>query len=202
LSGSDPGKGNVSPRRNFGRWARPPSTAIWKAVRRCRCLRSTPSCTRRRCSGSPGPANRSSAPMSMVPPGFWPRPKKPGRGDRAGGQHIDRGDYAFATCHVDNVVEAVQCALERGEGGRAFFITDLQKLTFREFVAALARVSGAATIAGRPTARPGRFRATCPAPVLQRLPCRWPRVSGEASGTPPLPSCAAPGDSCLHLWRG
>jgi nucleoside-diphosphate-sugar epimerase len=55
---------------------------------------------------------------------------------------IDRGDYAFATCHVDNVVEAVQCALERGEGGRAFFITDQEKLTFREFVAALASVEG------------------------------------------------------------
>jgi nucleoside-diphosphate-sugar epimerase len=27
---------------------------------------------------------------------------------------IDRGDYAFATCHVDNVVEAVECALDRG----------------------------------------------------------------------------------------
>ena len=37
---------------------------------------------------------------------------------------INRGDYAFDTCHVDNVVEAVQCALERGEGGRALFITD------------------------------------------------------------------------------
>ncbi|WP_222110210.1 NAD-dependent epimerase/dehydratase family protein [Mesorhizobium amorphae] len=32
---------------------------------------------------------------------------------------IDRGDYAFSTCHVDNVVEAVQCALQRGEGGQA-----------------------------------------------------------------------------------
>lgn len=55
---------------------------------------------------------------------------------------IDRGDYAFATCHVDNVVEAVQCALDRGEGGRAFFITDHEKLTFREFVAELASVQG------------------------------------------------------------
>ena len=55
---------------------------------------------------------------------------------------IDRGDYAFATCHVDNVVEAVQCALERGDGGRAFFIADREKLTFREFVAALASVQG------------------------------------------------------------
>jgi nucleoside-diphosphate-sugar epimerase len=55
---------------------------------------------------------------------------------------INRGDYAFDTCHVDNVVEAVQCALERGEGGRALFITDQEKLTFREFVASLASVQG------------------------------------------------------------
>lgn len=37
---------------------------------------------------------------------------------------VDRGDYAFSTCHVDNVVEAIQCALERGDGGHAYFITD------------------------------------------------------------------------------
>ena len=55
---------------------------------------------------------------------------------------VDRGDYAFATCHVDNVVEAVQCALERGEGGRAYFVTDQEKQTFREFVASLASLQG------------------------------------------------------------
>ena len=55
---------------------------------------------------------------------------------------INRGDYVFDTCHVDNVFEAVQCALERGEGGHAFFITDQKKLTFREFVASLASVEG------------------------------------------------------------
>jgi nucleoside-diphosphate-sugar epimerase len=55
---------------------------------------------------------------------------------------VDRGDYAFATCHVDNVIEAIQCALERGEGGRAYFITDPEKQTFREFVASLAGVQG------------------------------------------------------------
>jgi nucleoside-diphosphate-sugar epimerase len=55
---------------------------------------------------------------------------------------IGRGDYAYDTCHVDNVVEAVQCALERGEGGRALFITDREKLTFREFVGSLAGVQG------------------------------------------------------------
>jgi nucleoside-diphosphate-sugar epimerase len=55
---------------------------------------------------------------------------------------INRGDYVFDTCHLDNVFEAVQCALERGEGGRAYFITDQEKQTFREFVASLASVQG------------------------------------------------------------
>jgi len=55
---------------------------------------------------------------------------------------IDRGDYAFATCHVDNVIEAIQCTLERGEGGRAFFIKDQQEWTFREFVSSLASLQG------------------------------------------------------------
>ncbi|HVW55861.1 MAG TPA: NAD-dependent epimerase/dehydratase family protein [Rhizobiaceae bacterium] len=55
---------------------------------------------------------------------------------------FDRGDYAFSTCHVDNVVEAIKCALERGEGGRAYFIKDREELTFREFVAGLAGVQG------------------------------------------------------------
>ena len=53
-----------------------------------------------------------------------------------------RGDYAFSTCHVDNVVEAVQCALERGAGGRVYFINDRERQTFREFIAMLAGVQG------------------------------------------------------------
>ncbi len=55
---------------------------------------------------------------------------------------VDRGDYAFDTCHVDNVIEAIQAALKRGEGGRAYFITDPEKQTFREFVASLASIQG------------------------------------------------------------
>lgn len=85
--------------------------------------------------------------MALRPPALW------GPGDpfsRALPEAIDsgrlafinRGDYAFDTCHVDNVVEAVQCALAHGEGGRAWFITDPEKLTFREFVASLAGVQG------------------------------------------------------------
>jgi nucleoside-diphosphate-sugar epimerase len=55
---------------------------------------------------------------------------------------VDRGDYAFSTCHVDNVVEAIECALERGGGGRAFFVADREQLTFREFIASIASVQG------------------------------------------------------------
>jgi nucleoside-diphosphate-sugar epimerase len=56
---------------------------------------------------------------------------------------IERGDYPFATCHVDNVIEAVQCALERGTSGRAYFIRDHEITTFREFIAMLADLQGA-----------------------------------------------------------
>jgi nucleoside-diphosphate-sugar epimerase len=55
---------------------------------------------------------------------------------------INRGDYPFVTCHVDNVVEAVQCALERGAGGRAYFIHDQETTTFRAFIAMLAELQG------------------------------------------------------------
>lgn len=55
---------------------------------------------------------------------------------------IDRGDYPFATCHVDNLVEAIECALERGDGGRAFFVADRDKQSFRAFVASLADLEG------------------------------------------------------------
>lgn len=55
---------------------------------------------------------------------------------------IDRGDYPFSTCHVDNVVEAVQRALRTGPGGRAYFVNDREPVTFRQFIAALADIQG------------------------------------------------------------
>ena len=55
---------------------------------------------------------------------------------------IDRGNYPFATCHVDNLVEAIECALERGDGGRAFFVADQDIQSFRAFVASLADLEG------------------------------------------------------------
>lgn len=85
--------------------------------------------------------------IALRPPGIW------GPGDMwsrelpaaiASGQFafIDRGDYTYATCHVDNVVEAIECALERGTGGRAYFINDRGRQTFREFVGRIAGVQG------------------------------------------------------------
>jgi nucleoside-diphosphate-sugar epimerase len=55
---------------------------------------------------------------------------------------IEHGDYPFAICHVDNVIEAVQCALERGIGGHAYFVKDRETTTFRDFVAMLAELQG------------------------------------------------------------
>ncbi len=85
--------------------------------------------------------------IALRPPAIWGPGDPFSRGLPAAiksGQFafINRGDYAFATCHVDNVVEAVECALERGDGGRAFFISDRDKQTFRQFVASLASLQG------------------------------------------------------------
>jgi nucleoside-diphosphate-sugar epimerase len=55
---------------------------------------------------------------------------------------IDQGDYPFATGHVNNVIEGVQCALERGQGGRAYLIRDQEVTTFREFVGLIANSQG------------------------------------------------------------
>jgi nucleoside-diphosphate-sugar epimerase len=55
---------------------------------------------------------------------------------------IARGEYPFSTIHIDNAVEAVQCALERGTGGRPYFISDRDLVTFREFVAGIAETEG------------------------------------------------------------
>jgi nucleoside-diphosphate-sugar epimerase len=81
--------------------------------------------------------------IALRPPGIWgpgdafsrelPRVIKSGQF-----AFISRGEYPFATCHVDNVIEAIECALEHGAGGRAYFINDREKITFREFITMIA----------------------------------------------------------------
>ncbi|MGE0969913.1 NAD-dependent epimerase/dehydratase family protein [Klebsiella sp. WOUb02] len=94
---------------------------------------------------------------------------------------IDRGNYAFSTCHVDNVVEAIECALEYGAGGRAFFITDREKWTFREFIASIAGAQGlsieecARCPTGSPQPRAGRWMPSgplCEKKAIRRFPAR------------------------------
>jgi nucleoside-diphosphate-sugar epimerase len=85
--------------------------------------------------------------IALRPPAIWgpgdafsrELPRAIGSGQFA---FIDRGDYPFVTCHVDNVIEAVQCALERGEGGRAYFVNDRETATFRDFIAMIAGLHG------------------------------------------------------------
>lgn len=55
---------------------------------------------------------------------------------------VNRGDYPFSTCHVDNVVEALRLALDNGISGRAYFINDRETTTFRDFIAKLAELQG------------------------------------------------------------
>lgn len=57
---------------------------------------------------------------------------------------INRGDYAYSTCHVDNLIEAIECALDRGTGGRAYFVNDSETRTFRDLVRMVASLEGLA----------------------------------------------------------
>jgi nucleoside-diphosphate-sugar epimerase len=83
----------------------------------------------------------------LRPPGIW------GPGDAysraiphavSSGQFafIDRGAYGCSTCHVDNVVEAINCALASEIGGRVYFINDQEPIRFRDFIGSLAALQG------------------------------------------------------------
>jgi nucleoside-diphosphate-sugar epimerase len=85
--------------------------------------------------------------IAIRPPGIW------GPGDAfsrniphaiRSGQFafIARGDYPYSTCHVDNVAEALIRALDRGEGGKAYFVRDPDNTTFRAFIDGLAKLQG------------------------------------------------------------
>ncbi|MBV0920373.1 MULTISPECIES: NAD-dependent epimerase/dehydratase family protein [Mycobacteroides] len=85
--------------------------------------------------------------LALRPPGVWgpggPFSKQlPAAVESGQFAFIARGEYPVSTIHVDNVVEAVQCALERGTGGRPYFINDREPVTFHEFVAGHAAASG------------------------------------------------------------
>lgn len=55
---------------------------------------------------------------------------------------INGGRARTSTTHVANLVHALLLALERGEGGRAYFVADDGTRTLREFLSAQARTQG------------------------------------------------------------
>jgi nucleoside-diphosphate-sugar epimerase len=55
---------------------------------------------------------------------------------------IDHGRAYTSTTHIVNLVHAVALALERGDGGNAYFVTDEGVTTMREFLTALLATRG------------------------------------------------------------
>jgi nucleoside-diphosphate-sugar epimerase len=55
---------------------------------------------------------------------------------------IDGGNYLTSTCHVDNFVEAVVLALDKGKGGEVYFVVDEGETTMREFLTDLLATAG------------------------------------------------------------
>lgn len=77
--------------------------------------------------------------IALRPPGIW------GAGDAFSAAlprlvkarqfgFIGGGRFGNVTCHVDNVVEALICALDKGAGGAAYFINDAEPATLRGFL--------------------------------------------------------------------
>jgi nucleoside-diphosphate-sugar epimerase len=55
---------------------------------------------------------------------------------------ISGGHYLTSTCHVTNVVEGIALALERGEPGNIYFLSDGEPIEFRAFITALLETQG------------------------------------------------------------
>lgn len=55
---------------------------------------------------------------------------------------IGGGGHLTSTTHVDNVVEGLLLAAERGGGGEAYFVTDGEPVVFRDFVTDLLATQG------------------------------------------------------------
>ena len=55
---------------------------------------------------------------------------------------IGGGDHLTDTTHVDNVVEGLLLTAAKGRAGEAYFVTDGDRVVFREFVSALIETQG------------------------------------------------------------
>jgi nucleoside-diphosphate-sugar epimerase len=71
---------------------------------------------------------------------------------------VGGGRHLTSTTHIDNTVEGLVLAAERGRGGRAYFVTDGEPVVFREFVGDLIATQGVTPPS-----------ASVPAPVVRAL---------------------------------
>ena len=55
---------------------------------------------------------------------------------------VGGGDHLTDTTHVDNVVEGLLLTAANGRAGEAYFVTDGDRVVFREFVSAMLRTQG------------------------------------------------------------
>jgi nucleoside-diphosphate-sugar epimerase len=55
---------------------------------------------------------------------------------------VGGGENVTDTAHIDNVVEGMVLAAEKGRPGEAYFVTDGERVTFREFVTAMLETQG------------------------------------------------------------
>ena len=52
------------------------------------------------------------------------------------------GRYRTSTCHVNNVVEGILLAIDKGRGGEAYFLTDGAPVEFRAFISQMMETAG------------------------------------------------------------
>jgi nucleoside-diphosphate-sugar epimerase len=90
---------------------------------------------------------------------------------------ISGGRHRVATSHVDNVVEALILAPERGRGGAAYFATDGEPPVFRDFLTRLMATQGVEL--------PDR---SIPLPLARAFAagCEWAWRTFRLPGVPPL----------------
>lgn len=55
---------------------------------------------------------------------------------------IGGGDYAYSVCHVDNLASAVARAVDHGQGGKAYFVTDDDLTSMRDFFTEIVEATG------------------------------------------------------------
>ena len=108
---------------------------------------------------------------------------------------IDHGKYLGSTCHVDNVVEGMVLAAERGQPESSYFITAGPPRTFRELVTAYLATAG---VTPGDASVPGwLMRRVGPATRLHRSSTESQRSASSTSRCP-VPRCS--GNTARTSW--